>query len=244
MTIETTGATPPPSADEVLRTTRSVRSGLDLTRPVARELVEECVTLALQAPSGSNIQNAHFVVVTDPERRRALGDVYRHGWEAYQESPFFYGKLPYDDYRQRPDEVARFRQWAQMASQQVDWLVEHIHEVPVLVVPCVAYTGVGRIYAEAGVTRDVPLPAVVQAATWGNILPAATQFRLAARARGLGSCWTVVHLFYEKDAADVLGIPYETVIQAALIPVAHAAPEEFHLAQRPRLADVLHWDAW
>lgn len=233
------------TADEVLATTRSVRSGLDLSRPVARELIDECVELALQAPSGSNIQNAHFVVVTDADTRRALGEVYRRGWQAYAESPFFYGKLPYDDYRQRPGEVERFQQWAQMAGPQVDWLVEHIHEVPVLVVPCVAFAeGVARVYAEAGVTRDAPLPPVIQAATWGNILPAATQFRLAARARGLGSCWTVVHLFYEKDAAAVLGIPYETVMQAALIPVAHARAEEFHVAQRPPLSDVVHWDAW
>ncbi len=233
------------TADEVLATTRSVRSGLDLAHPVARELIEECVTLALQAPSGSNIQNAHFVVVTDPDARQALAEVYRRGFQAYAESPLFYGKLPYDDYRQRPGEIERFQQWAQMAGQQVDWLVEHMHQVPVLVVPCVAIgEGVARVMADAGLTRDVPLPPVIQAANWGNILPAATQFRLAARARGLGSCWTVVHLFYEKDAAEVLGIPYETVMQAALIPVAHTSAGEFHVAQRPPLSDVLHWDAW
>jgi len=233
------------TADEVLATTRSVRSGLDLVRPVARELIEECVTLALQAPSGSNIQNAHFVVVTEPDTRRALAEVYRRGFKAYMESPLYYRNLPYDDYRQRPGEIERFQQWARMAGQQVDWLVDHLHEVPVLVVPCVAVgEGVARVMAEAGLTRAVPHPPVIQAANWGNILPAATQFRLAARARGLGSCWTVVHLFYEQDAADVLGIPYESVMQAALIPVAHAAAEEFHVAQRPPLSDVLHWDTW
>jgi nitroreductase len=234
-----------PSVDEVLATTRSVRSGLDLTRPVDRRQIEECLRLGLQAPSGSNIQNAHFVVVEDPEQRRALADVYRRGWQAYVESPFFYGKLPYDDYRQRPGEVEQFQEWATMAGEQAVWLVEHMHEVPVLVVPCVAFgEGVARVYAEAGVSRDVPLPPVIQAATWGNVLPATQQFRLAARARGLGSCWTVVHLFFEEDAAKVLGIPFETVMQAALIPVAHAAADEFHTAQRPPLEDVVHWDAW
>ena len=234
-----------PAVDEVLATTRSVRRGLDLSRPVGRELVDECIELALQAPSGSNIQNAHFVVVTDPDQRAALGEVYRRGWQAYVESPFFYGKLPYDDYRQRPGEAERFQEWTQMAGQQADWLAEHIHEVPALVVPCVAFgEGVARVYAEAGVTRDVPLPSIIQAATWGNILPAAQQFRLAARARGLGSCWTVVHLFFEEDAAAVLGVPYETVQQAALIPVAHASDDEFHVAQRPPLSDVVHWDVW
>jgi nitroreductase len=222
-----------------------VRSGLDLARPVPRGLIEECVTLALQAPSGSNIQNAHFVVVDDADQRRALADVYRRGWQAYVESPFFYGKLPYDDYRERPGEIERFQEWARMAGEQAEWLVEHMHEVPVLVVPCVAFgEGVARVYAEAGVSREVPLPPIIQAATWGNVLPATQQFRLAARARGLGSCWTVVHLFYEEDAAKVLGIPFETVMQAALIPVAYAAADEFHTAQRPPLADVVHWDSW
>lgn len=245
MTTATTG----PSAltpDEVLSTTRSVRSGLDLSRPVDPGLVEECVTLALQAPSGSNIQNAHFVVVTDPEKRQALGDIYRRGWQAYVESPFFFGKLPYDDYRQRPDEVGRFQEWAASTTQQVDWLVQNIQEVPVLVVPCVAFgEGVARVvYQDMGSPREVPLPPVVQAAHWGNILPAATHFRLAARARGLGTCWTVVHLFYEQDAAEVLGIPYDAVMQAALIPLAHTAPEEFQVAQRAPLSDVLHLNTW
>lgn len=150
------------------------------------------------------MQNAHFVVVTDPDTRRTLGEVYRRGWRTYTESPLFYGKLA-----------------------------------------CVAFgEGVGRVYARPGVARDAPLPTIIQAAIWGSGVPAVTYFRLAARARGLGSCMTVVHLFYEKDAADVLGIPYDTVMQAALIPVAHAEAEELHIAQRPPLQDVLHWDAW
>lgn len=240
-----TGAAVALTPDEVLATTRSVRSGLDIARPVARELVEECVSLGLQAPSGSNIQNAHFVVVTDPDRRRALAEVYRKGWQAYTESPMYFGRLAYDDYRAREGERERFMQWVQAAGGEVEWLLTHLHEVPVLVVPCVAFgEGVARVYAEAGMSRETLIPPVFQAATWGNILPAATHFRLAARARGLGSCWTVVHLFYEQEAAEVLGIPYATVMQAALIPVAHTAPEQFRPGQRPPLPDVLHWDTW
>lgn len=232
--------------DQVLETTRSVRSGLDLSRPVERADIEESVRLALQAPSGSNIQNAHFVVVTDAERRRALGEVYRKGWQSYTESPMYFGKLAYDDYRAREDEAERFMAWVQAAQHEIGWLLEHIHEVPALVVPCVMFgDGVARPYAEAGMTRDAAaLPAVFYAATWGNILPAATHFRLAARARGLGSCWTIVHLFHEREAAEILGIPYETVQQAALIPVAHTTPDQFRPGQRPPLDDVLHWDAW
>ena len=73
------------SPDELLATTRSVRRRLDTSRPVERELIEECLRLAQQAPSGGNRQGAVFVVVTEPERRRALGELYRRGWQRYLE---------------------------------------------------------------------------------------------------------------------------------------------------------------
>jgi nitroreductase len=67
--------------NELLSTTRAVRRRLDLTRPVKREVIEECIALAQQAPSGSNLQLLHFVVVTDPEKRAALAEVFRRGAE-------------------------------------------------------------------------------------------------------------------------------------------------------------------
>src|SRR5579885_1701520 len=65
--------------DQLLSTTRAVRKRLDLTRPVEPELIRECVELAVQAPTGSNTQFWHFVIVTDPEKRKALGELYRRG---------------------------------------------------------------------------------------------------------------------------------------------------------------------
>ncbi|WP_179887867.1 nitroreductase family protein, partial [Streptomyces sp. b94] len=65
------------TADEVLTTTRAVRKRLDLNRPVERELIEECLELATQAPTGRNRQRWDFVLVTDPEKRAALADLYR-----------------------------------------------------------------------------------------------------------------------------------------------------------------------
>ncbi len=67
---------------------------------------------------------------------------------------------------------------------------------------------------------------------------------LAARARGLGTAWTTFHLRYERQAAEVLGIPYDEVMQAALIPVAHTVGTEFRPAARAPLAHVLHWECW
>src|SRR5919112_6042435 len=63
--------------DELLATTRSVRKRLDLTRPVEREVLQECMRLAQQAPTASYAQNWHFLVVTDAERRAALGELWR-----------------------------------------------------------------------------------------------------------------------------------------------------------------------
>jgi nitroreductase len=111
------------------------------------------------------------------------------------------------------------------------YLAEHLHEVPVLVIPCIE----GRV-------EDAPL--LRQAVTWASILPAVWSFMLAARARGLGSSWTSLHLAYERDTADVLGIPYDDVMQVALIPVAHTIGTEFRPGPRRPSADTTHWNRW
>jgi nitroreductase len=209
--------------DELLTTTRSVRKRLDLTRPVARAIIEECLAVAQQAPSTSNAQNWHFVVVTDPERRAALAAVYRQGWEIYQTLPVAAGNLVFDD------PARNATQQRVMASAQ--YLVDHLHEVPVHVIPCLT-------------PRLDSQPAVQQSASWGTIVPAAWSFMLAARARGLGTCWTSLHLFGEEAAAEALGIPYAEVQQAALIPVAYATGAGFKPAPRAGLDTVVHWETW
>ncbi|MCC6830615.1 MAG: nitroreductase family protein [Thermoleophilia bacterium] len=210
-------------ADTLLATTRAVRRRLDLTRPVERRLLEECIALAQQAPSGGNRQGWSFVVVTDRDRRAALAELYRRGWERYVTEGIF----------ERParaaDPGARARQRRITASAR--YLADHLHEVPVLVVPCIT----GR--TDGG---DV----VVQASQFGSVLPAVWSFMLAARARGLGTAWTTIHLFHEREAAGVLGIPFDEVMQAALIPVAHLVGEGLRPGHRRPLEDVVHWDRW
>jgi nitroreductase len=209
------------SSDELLSTTRAVRHRLDLTRPVPRELLEECVDLAVQAPSGRNRQRWHFVIVTDPRRRAALAEV----WRAGVSTPGVSDPVPERDVRRA--DVARMERVYSGAAH----LYEHIHEVPAIVVPCVE-----------GRTDDTPV--LRQAGTWGSILPAVWSFMLAARARGLGSCWTTGNLVHEKEAARVLGIPYDDVMQAAFIPVAYTLGTDFRPARRVPREEVLHWDAW
>lgn len=209
------------SSDELLSTTRAVRHRLDLTRPVPRELIEECVDLAVQAPSGRNRQRWHFVIVTDPEQRAALAEV----WRAGVSTPGVSDPVPARDVR-RAGVADMERVYSGSA-----YLYEHIHEVPAIVVPCVE-----------GRTDDAPV--LRQAGTWGSILPAVWSFMLAARARGLGTCWTTGNLVDEKASARVLGIPYDAVMQAAFIPLAYTLGTDFRPARRIPRGEVLHWDAW
>ena len=77
-----------------------------------------------------------------------------------------------------------------------------------------------------------------------SIVPATWSFMLAARARGLGTCWTTFHLAHEREAAELLGIPYEAATQAALIPVAYTKGTDFKPGPRKPLGEVIHWDRW
>lgn len=210
--------------DDVLTTTRAVRRRLDLSRPVEPELLLDCLRLALQAPSGGNNQGWHFVVVTDPDRRSALAEVFRRGAVEYAQRPMATPSTP----RPRTD---RDRATRRRVMASAGYLFEHLHEVPALVVPCVE----GRV-------DQAPL--VDQATTFGSILPAVWSFMLAARSRGLGTSWTTVHLLFEEEAAALLGVPFRHVTQVAMIPVAHTIGSEFQAANRHEVTDVVHWDRW
>ena len=206
--------------DEVLTTTRSVRKRLDFSRPVEPEVIRECLEIALQAPTGGNRQQWHFVIVTDPARRQALGDIYRRGYEVYRASVS----------PRVVDETPRGQTLRRVINSS-EYLAAHMHETPVLLIPCIK----GRLEGKSSVE---------QAGVWGSILPAVWSFMLAARARGLGTTWTTIHLFFERDAAEVLGIPSDKITQAAMIPVAYTRGDDFSPASREPLDAVVHWNQW
>jgi nitroreductase len=214
--------TVPLSADELLTTTRSVRKRLDLSRPVPLDLIRECLEIALQAPSGSNRQGWHWIVVTDAGQRRAIGDLYRQAVSEYLASDGSAAKLFADD-------PARAAVQHRVGSS-VAWLGEHMGDAPVLVVPCLRFT-------------EGALPPGNQAGSWGSLLPAVWSYMLAARARGLGTAWTTLHLAYEAEAARILQLP-EDVRQGALIPTAYYTGDGFRPAAREPLDSVLHLDRW
>jgi nitroreductase len=208
--------------DELLTTTRSVRKRLDCTKPVARTIIEECLAAAQQAPSGGNLQTWGFVVVTDPHKRTALAALYRKGYDTFLSTPVAEAM----GYGNPNASVAQQRMLSSIA-----YLVDHLAQVPVLVIPCIS-------------PRLEGLPLALQHAMSGSIMPAVWSFMLAARARGLGTCWTIFHLHCEEEAAHLLGIPHPEVAQVALIPVAYTHGTAFQAGPRHPLETMIHWDAW
>jgi nitroreductase len=210
----------PLSPDELLTTTRTVRKRLDLTREVPMQLVRESIDVALQAPSGSNKQGWHWLVVTDADQRAAIARLYAEVGERYFASNASAAG-------QFTDDPARAKV-QQRVGDSARWLAEHIAEVPVHVIPC--------IEAES-------LPAGNQAGLWGSLLPAAWSYCLAARARGLGTAWTSFTLAREPQMADILGLP-DHVRHGALLPTAYYTGETFKPAARQPVDEVLHLDRW
>lgn len=207
--------------DELLTTTRTVRKRLDLTRPVPLDLIKECLEIALQGPSGSNQQGWQWVVVTDPDLRSQIGAIYGELFAEYQASKHSANALFADDPERGPIQ--------KRVGDSAGWLGEHMGEVPVLLIPCI----------KAG----KKLPSGNQAGLWGSLLPAVWNYALAARARGLGTAWTTIHLAREAEVAEILGIP-EGFHQGALIPTAYYTGETFKVAPRDPIETVLHVDRW
>jgi nitroreductase len=200
--------------EQLLTTTRAVRRRLDLERPVDPELIRRCMSIATQAPTSVNMQHWHFVVVTDAERRAGIARWYRQAWQDYSDTPL--------------DEDPPGLTAGAASSRH---LTRVLDRVPVHVIPCIE----GR--PEGASAGDL-------AAMYGSIVQASWSFQLAARSHGLGSVFTTYHLEYEREVAELLGIPYETITQVGLIPVAHTIGSEFKPARRRPLDDVLHWDHW
>jgi nitroreductase len=202
--------------DKLLSTTRAVRRRLDLDRPVERDVILDCIRLSQQAPTASNTQRWRWVVVMDPVKRKALGEIYGKGKQFIEQA--------------RADIDAGDAQ-THRVYDSAEWLLDHMGEVPALVIPCVEER------PPAGV------PNGMLAAIYGSIYPAMWSFQLALRSRGLGSALTTISLFFESEVAELLNIP-EDVLQVALLPVAYTKGTEFKIAQRPPPQDITFFDSW
>lgn len=215
----------PLGPDQLLSTTRSVRKRLDLSRPVEPALLRECIDVATQAPTGGNNQGWHFVVITDQAKRAQLAEWYAAAFQLfYGDADAAAARLPQDD-RAYLDTTRR-------VISSATYLAEHLAEVPVHVIPCIE-----------GRTDQGEVPVAMQAAVWGSLLPAVWSFMLAARARGLGTCWTTLHLVHDQESRELLGLP-DHIMQGALIPVAHTLGTDFKPGARRDLDRIIHADGW
>jgi nitroreductase len=164
-------------ADRLLKTTKQVRKRLDLSRPVPRDLLLDCIDVASHAPIGGNIQANRWLVVDEPALKAQIATHYQDVGYRYLE--------------QQMEGVADPVQRRVAASAR--YLIDHIAEVPAMVIPV-------RLGNPGGANFET-------ASFHGSIAPAVWSFQLAARARGLGSAWTTFHLVHEREVAELLGIP-------------------------------------
>jgi nitroreductase len=209
------------ATDKLLTTTRSVRKRLDLTREVEPQVIQDCIDIAMQAPTGTNAQNWAFVVITDPAKKKFIADAYRNGGEMMAGSGYPPPLEPGDPREHVMPKV----------MESAGYLGEILEQVPVFVIACVR----GRV-------ESVPM-VIAQASTYGSILPAAWSFMLALRSRGLGTAWTTIHLFQEQAISELLGIPADWT-QTVLFPVAYYTGDDFKPAHRLPSDTMTHWDSW
>jgi nitroreductase len=204
--------------DRLLTTTRAVRKRLDLSRPVPRDVLLECLRIAVQAPTGGNSQRWRWVIVDDPDKRAGLAELYRKSHDPYLAAG-------------RAARAAAGVEGGERVADSSSYLSDHLHEVPVHVIPCL----LDRLPAGASVGDT--------SGWYGSIHPAVWSFMLALRSRGLGSVFTTLHLAYEREAGELLGIP-DTVTQTALIPVAYYSGDDFKPAARRPVEEITYWNEW
>ena len=213
------------SVDDLLTQTRTVRKRLDLERPVPRDVIETCLEIALQAPNGSNHQQWRWIVLDDRATIERAAEIYRAAMQGYS-ADIAAGRERYLQGGLRHAEI----------GDSVAHLRDNLHRVPALLIP----TQADRF----GVHREGDESTYHQASLWGSILPAVWSFMLALRSRGLGSAWTTIHLRREREMAELLGVPYETHVQAGLFPIAYTLGSDFRRAARHPLSEVLSYNHW
>ena len=188
-------------------------------------LIEECLEIAIQAPTGSNAQNWEFIFVTDQAVKDQIGHVYAKAWKEYVESPVSIFKRHADS----TDEELKSSQLR--SADSADFLSKNLAKAPVLMIPCYK-------------SRSDNLRLVGQATRFASIYPAVWSFMLAARARGLGTSITTMHLIHEEEVSKLLGIPFDDYMQCGLVPIAYTKGIDFKPAYRAPAASVMHFNKW
>ncbi len=206
--------------DHLLTTTRAVRKRLDLTRPVPRDLVLDCVRISTQGPAGGNYQKWRWLIVDDPDKKLVIADAYRRTY------------APYIEQQKQAVERAGNQSEKNSIIDSSMHLAEVLHDVPVLAIPCAL-----------GSPDDAGAVSGAAQGWWGSVIPSIWSYCLAARSRRLGTAWTTLHLGDEQVVAEALGIP-SSVTQLACIPTAYYTGDDFKIARRRPAEDVTYWNTW
>jgi nitroreductase len=215
--------------DVMMMTTPSVRLRLDLERPVPREVIEQCLDVAVHAPNGSNTQPYRFLCIDDDDQKQAIADLYRTAMQEFMDRPRT--DAPEDN-------VDRTTERQQRIARSVFHLRDHLHEVPVLCVPIVA----GRTDGLGAGAHADRTSVFWQSSRWGSVIPTLWSFMLTLRSRGLGSAWTTLTLFKEQEMAELLGIPFDEWMQVGLFPIAYTKGTEFAVTPREPAERFLRWN--
>ncbi len=217
------------SVDIALTTTRSVRRRIDWERPVPPEVIERCIDIATQAPTGLNLEAWRFLVITDPAKKLRMAELYRRSFEQTAELRAEYARQAGTEPSARGQEPSASGQEPPALRKAHRDLADRLHEMPVLILVCMQGRPDGTLARQVGF--------------YGSMLPAAWSLMVALRARGLGSTWTSLHLINEREAAELLGIP-DDVTQTVLLPVGYMRDAVLAPAPRKGAREVTYWNEW
>jgi nitroreductase len=207
--------------DQLLTTTRSARKALDLQAPVDLDEIRDCLRIGLHAPNGSNQQAWRWMVVTDPSLRKRIAELYRETYLGKVGGQLIADLMPSGTSEAR-------------LMSSTEFLVEHLSEVPVHVIPCY----------EPSYPRTDGDESFYLATLYGSIFPAVWNFQLALHSRGYGTCITTMHLHHEQEVRELLGIP-ATFVQGCLLPVAKLRTgRKFAPTPRRDLDEVIAVNEW
>ncbi len=205
---------------EAMMTQRAIRRVLP--DPVDDEIVLKCIEMAQRAPTGNNGQQWEFVVVKDPAVKQRLARRYRQAWNAY--SRFALERLVVQD-----DSTAR-------TVKAVKWQVDHFHEIPVLIVPCM------RLGMREGRFPGVRMPHPAESGYYGSIYPSVQNLLLSARAMGLGASLVTMPLWNLTSARRILGLPFN-VTPLCIVPVGWPTGR-YGPSARKSVGEVTHLDSY
>ncbi len=207
------------NADHLLTTTRAVRKRLDLTRPVPRQTILDCIRVSTQSPAGGNYQKWRWMVVDDPDKKLVIAEAYRRTYAPYIAAQ-----------KQAVGEKDPGNSTIDKIMSSSDYLAEILEQVPALVIPC----ALGHPDQDGSGDNQ---------GWWGSCIPAVWSYMLAARARGIGTAWTTLHLGGAEEVGEALGIP-STVMQLACVPTAYYTGDTFRVGARRPAEEVTYFNEW